>query len=78
MLKPGTPFQTTITPQVLYLLGLAVEQGCDEETQRASYGDATVDWLKEQEQTPEWKAWVAETWPSGHEPVRGDLQSPCG
>ena len=36
-----------ITPTILANLALAVESGCDEATQRASFGDETVDWVNE-------------------------------
>jgi len=36
--------------EVIRALGLAVEQGCDEPTQRAQHGDLTVDWISEMTQ----------------------------
>jgi hypothetical protein len=34
-----------LTPEVIYRLGLAVEDGRDEDEQRKIWGDATVDWI---------------------------------
>lgn len=34
-----------MTVEVLDKLGLAIEQGCDDATQRAQHGNATVDWI---------------------------------
>ncbi len=40
-----------LTREILHQLGLAIEQGTDEAQQRATFGNATVDWLIEAEKS---------------------------
>lgn len=39
-----------ITPEILYKLGLAIEDGKTEDEQREMWGDATIDWINEASQ----------------------------
>lgn len=48
------------TAAMLYHIGLGLEGGTDEETMRGMWGDPVVDWLLEQEQTPEYQAFRAD------------------
>lgn len=47
-----------VSPEVLYKIGLALESGCSEETQRKMWGDETIDWFNEVEKRPEYQAFV--------------------
>jgi hypothetical protein len=42
--RPGA-VTVVVTPEIMYRIGLAIENGTDEAQQRKTFGDATVDWI---------------------------------
>ena len=52
--------ELTIAPAVLYKIGLALENGCDDKQMRVTWGDETIDWLKEAMRDPVWLAYAEE------------------
>ena len=49
-------------PHTLYCLGLGLENGQDMAGMRVQWGDETIDWLLEAQESPLWQAYVESGW----------------